>query len=555
MPNSPNMGLSILTPSITTGPGWATSLESDKLLLDAHTHVSGQGVPVPTAGLNINANLPLGGHNLQHAGTLGLDNQTTTASGVTASIFYAYAGDIYWNNGSAVPVQLTSGSAIAASSIGGITGLAGTSAALTYSQALTTFIATADVGKSAALDAGAVTIRQTNTSSAKGVTLSSPASLGADYTITLPTAVPSRSGVMILSPTGVVTTSEPLATITIGDGVSSFGNINGTTETVFNQAITLLPTGGGRIFVKRGTYTFANQVVISKAGVRIEGETPDSTGLLITGAPVGSGLFEVAADNVQLRNLYLKPTGTTVGLIKVRNGVNYTLVEDCILDGGSASGSSSAGIFMHGSLGAYMRNRILQGTFNSSLPAEGFATNLTGIPVPTTVSGNYIAGNTIFAQNYGWHIIADARTAGATGTVQVVENSFVHNTVNGGPVGGSIQMLSASTNTNAAGQTARVRGNVVMGNTAQSNSSTIPIQTTRSAGSPTGTEVIRANMFAWNIFPAGSAMSYANTESVAGLTASGLNGPLANRTFAASSSGGSPTRQFNDIDWNSTGIA
>jgi hypothetical protein len=54
------MGLPIDLPGVTTGPQWALDLETTKLTIDAHTHVSGQGQPIPSAGLNINSALPFG---------------------------------------------------------------------------------------------------------------------------------------------------------------------------------------------------------------------------------------------------------------------------------------------------------------------------------------------------------------------------------------------------------------------------------------------------------------------------------------------------------------
>ena len=209
MANTSNMGLPIDVPSVTTGPAWATDLESMKLLIDTHTHTSGTGVQIPTAGLNINANLPFGGFGATNFGLLGLASQATTSSG-TANLFYQSAGNIYWNNATGVPIQITSGSSINVASIGGITGLSGTTGAWTYSAALTTFIGTADTNKSAAIDVGAATIRQTNTANAKGITVSSPSALANDYTLTLPTGV-TTSGIVAMSASGVLYAMGPRA--------------------------------------------------------------------------------------------------------------------------------------------------------------------------------------------------------------------------------------------------------------------------------------------------------------------------------------------------------
>lgn len=194
-----NMGLPIDQVSITPGPSWATDLEQTKLLIDVHTHVSGLGVPVPTAGLNINSSIPMGGFGLSSAGLMGLSNQLTTSSG-QVNFLYAFGGNLYWNQGSGVPIQLTTTTGINVSGVGGISGLTGTTGAWTYSAALTTFIGTADTNKSAAIDVGAVTIRETNVLNANGVKFASPTSLSAGYTITLPSGTMIGSGLMAYRP-------------------------------------------------------------------------------------------------------------------------------------------------------------------------------------------------------------------------------------------------------------------------------------------------------------------------------------------------------------------
>lgn len=201
-----NMGIPIDVVSVTPGPSWAVDLELSKNIIDAHTHVSGAGVPVPTAGLNINASIPMGGFGLSNAGLMGLGNQLTTSSG-SVNFLYAFGGNLYWNQGSGVPIQLTTTTGINVSGIGGITGLAGTTGAWTYSAALTTFIGTADTGKSAAVDAGALTIRETNVLNANGVRFKSPSGLAAGYDLTLPPSLPSittSSGVWMASNAGAM---------------------------------------------------------------------------------------------------------------------------------------------------------------------------------------------------------------------------------------------------------------------------------------------------------------------------------------------------------------
>ncbi len=219
MANTPGMGLIISVPGVTTGPTWAENNEANNLTVDAHTHVSGQGFPVPTAGLNINATVPFGGYGTSSMGPLGLSAQSTTSSG-TAALLDNFGGNLYWNNASGVPVQITSGNAVNVAAVGGITGLSGTTGAFTYSDALKTFIATADTAKAAALDHGALTIRETNVLSAKGVTLASPTSLASDYSLSLPGSLPA-SGARLA-------TIDNLGAIAIGANIVQAVTVSGT---------------------------------------------------------------------------------------------------------------------------------------------------------------------------------------------------------------------------------------------------------------------------------------------------------------------------------------
>lgn len=222
-----NMGLPIDQVSITPGPSWATDLEQTKLLLDVHTHVSGMGVPVPTAGLNINSSIPMGGYGLSNAGMLGLANQLTTSSG-QVNFLFAYAGNLYWNQGSGVPIQLTTTTGINVSGVGGISGLTGTTGAWTYSAALTTFIGTADTNKSAAIDVGAVTVRETNVANSQGVTLRATPGLTSGYTLTLPSGQAQAAYPLSVTSSGAVFTSAQLR--------------------AFNQIAVTVPNGLGEAF-------------------------------------------------------------------------------------------------------------------------------------------------------------------------------------------------------------------------------------------------------------------------------------------------------------------
>lgn len=64
------------------------------------------------------------------------------------------------------------------------------------------------------------------------------------------------------------------AAITVGDGVSSYGDINGADQISIQKAHDSLPAIGGRIFLKRGTYSLTSDVNWTNTGsVVLEGES------------------------------------------------------------------------------------------------------------------------------------------------------------------------------------------------------------------------------------------------------------------------------------------
>ncbi len=68
-------------------------------------------------------------------------------------------------------------------------------------------------------------------------------------------------------------------TVSIGNGVTTFGDFNGTDETPFIAALAALPSSGGVIFIQPGTYNIANTVTVSKEVV-FRGSGRDATVIL-----------------------------------------------------------------------------------------------------------------------------------------------------------------------------------------------------------------------------------------------------------------------------------
>lgn len=110
-PVTPNLGLQ-LPPVETPGTQWASAILANMTLIDAMNHTAGEGVQVPTAGLLIDADLAFNGFNaISLTSTQYTDQASTLPSSVIDGI-YGSGGDLYWNNGSGTPVQITDGGSV-----------------------------------------------------------------------------------------------------------------------------------------------------------------------------------------------------------------------------------------------------------------------------------------------------------------------------------------------------------------------------------------------------------------------------------------------------------
>jgi len=114
MPNSPtpNMGL---TPPTVSGDfnEWGGELNNDLSIVDGHTHQVGSGVPIQPLGLNINSDLPIQSNNLNQVRSVRLiTNGGTLAGAGDIQNVYSFGGNLYYNNGAGVPVQITNGTVV-----------------------------------------------------------------------------------------------------------------------------------------------------------------------------------------------------------------------------------------------------------------------------------------------------------------------------------------------------------------------------------------------------------------------------------------------------------
>lgn len=120
MSNTPYMNLDLPVPTDTAGPEWAEQIVEALETVDAHDHSPGKGTPVPAAGLDIDDNLDIQEHELDAVGAVNLVSQASSLPASNAQTVYAISGDLWYNNSSGTPVQLTQGSSIATPTSGAV---------------------------------------------------------------------------------------------------------------------------------------------------------------------------------------------------------------------------------------------------------------------------------------------------------------------------------------------------------------------------------------------------------------------------------------------------
>lgn len=237
---SPNMSLPIPVVSVDPGPDYAANVDSCLSILDSHNHTPGYGVQVPTAGININADLTFQSYNAIGLRTTRFNKVSAplTLGSSDVSCLYAvnnvsYGSDLYFNTGLGVTVPIVQNGVLAGTP-GSIAGLPSGTASVTFSGGTYTFLeATATP---AVMSTGPITIARA-VSSAAGITITPSGSFSSPYTYTLPDAPPGSNKAFLEMDSSGVTTVSTVLTDNSG-AVTLTGTLDVTsTVTVHNQVV------------------------------------------------------------------------------------------------------------------------------------------------------------------------------------------------------------------------------------------------------------------------------------------------------------------------------
>lgn len=220
------MGLIIPTVSSEPGPTYAVDINASLSSIDSHNHTFGQGVAIPTSGLNINADLSFTGNNAVNLRSTRYTSQNSVLSlSNDLGCIYLVGVDLYCNDGNGNNIRITQSGGLAGTS-GSIANLVPPASAQ-YVAVSQKFVWQSASNVAATMDFRSAILRNASASSF-GLTLQPPASMPSDYTITLPFAPGSTSFLGIDSGgniTSVASVSQGIAASNIINNTITFNQI------------------------------------------------------------------------------------------------------------------------------------------------------------------------------------------------------------------------------------------------------------------------------------------------------------------------------------------
>jgi hypothetical protein len=194
MSTTPNMSLTLPEVLVTSGPTYATQVNTALDVVDDHDHSVGKGKKITPTGLNINSDLTLNNNQLVDVKAVKLSQQASVA---TLGAIYVKGADLFYRDLNGLEVQLTSSGAINTSSTGAITGLGGTTGVASYVSASGLFNYQSNPTTYAQQYTGDISLfsRAGAIGVVQAIKLQTPVAATA-YTLTLPATAPAANQIM-----------------------------------------------------------------------------------------------------------------------------------------------------------------------------------------------------------------------------------------------------------------------------------------------------------------------------------------------------------------------
>ncbi len=341
MSDTPNMGLTLPVVSVTLGPTYASEINAAFEEIDEHDHSSGKGVQIPSAGLNINANLSIDDYSLTSIGSADLSDLSAVVTTGDRRIF-AYSGELYYRDDAGNNVQITSNGAVSSAGTGNISGL-NSPASAEFSALNSQFGWFFDTGKQASMQAGDLQIFPFDGVAAYTHywTIKSPLALAASPELTLPLALGATTLPLVGTSAGVLSFATGLQ---LGNGSAAtptYGFSGDTNTGMYNTgtADTLGFSTGGTVRLTLNTASLTSTLpllapagTVSAPSVSLSGDT-------------NTGLYSIAADRLGFAAggaliFEAKYAGTSPQLIVANGDSDHPSI--------SFTGATSSGLYRSG---------------------------------------------------------------------------------------------------------------------------------------------------------------------------------------------------------------
>lgn len=330
-----NLDLPVPGPTGTLGPTWAINLNSALTLVDSHDHTIGKGSPITPASFNINDDLSFNGYSAVDLVSSVYQSQLSVLS--TSNAVYVVGGELYYNDGSSTPVQITSGGTINVAGLGAITGdYSSTSANLSYSNTSKTYVflqGTPNTTATASISAGSLVVNEPVVGGV-GITLRVPTGFTGAYSITLPAAPPVSSLPVIMSPTGTLSAAQVTNAQLADNSVSTAKiiDLNVTTAKLANGSVTR---------VKQESV--GQQIGTSGGVISLNGTPQDITApinISTSGRPV---IFALGCPDGQSNYMTIRNAPSSIGVVNISILRDNTSIREYLFQFG-ASGFEATGV-------------------------------------------------------------------------------------------------------------------------------------------------------------------------------------------------------------------
>lgn len=224
---SPSMGLPVPVVGVEPGPDWASDINACMSIIDSHNHTPGSGVFITPDAIDINSDLTMANNDLTNARSVRFYLQGGALAGAAdlACLYAQTNGDLYFNDGSGNVVRITQSGSVTGAT-GTITGLPSGTASASFAAATFTFQSATSTP--AIMNFGTIILGQT-VASGKNVTIAAAGSQPANYSLTLPLALPAIQSSLTSDASGNLSFSA-IASGTFTPVVSNVSNIVGTSN-------------------------------------------------------------------------------------------------------------------------------------------------------------------------------------------------------------------------------------------------------------------------------------------------------------------------------------